>query len=165
MALAVTHVLIAILILDIFRHYVFGKERFPRYLLVIGGIAGLAPDLDIPIGWFISWISGNTVNLHGDFSHSLFFVIFLLLAGAIRSYQVDTKWANILYVISAGWLIHLLLDCAFGGYSTFLWPIIINTKVICPEWGLNTYRTGIDAIILVLWLVHEELHSKIKDYF
>ena len=50
MALAVTHVILTIVILDLFRHYVFKKSKFPRYWLVIGGIAGLFPDIDIPLG-------------------------------------------------------------------------------------------------------------------
>ena len=39
MALAVTHVLIVIILLDLIRHYIVGKEKFPRYLVIIGGIA------------------------------------------------------------------------------------------------------------------------------
>ena len=75
MALAVTHVLIAILTLDFFRHYVFGLKKFPRHLLVVGGIAGLMPDIDIPLGWFFSFLTGNKVALHGEFTHSLIFVM------------------------------------------------------------------------------------------
>ena len=87
MALAVTHVLGTIFLLDIFRHYVFGKEKFPRYLLVIGGIAGLAPDIDIPLGWFMTFVTGEQMNLHGGFTHSLFFVFVFVLLAVIRKYQ------------------------------------------------------------------------------
>ena len=48
MALALTHVLLVIVLLDLFRHYVLSKKKFPRYLLVVGGIAGLLPDIDVP---------------------------------------------------------------------------------------------------------------------
>ena len=51
MALAVTHVLLTIIVLDLLRHYVFDKKKFPRYLVVIGGIAGLVPDIDILFNW------------------------------------------------------------------------------------------------------------------
>ena len=165
MALAVTHVLVAIFVLDIFRHYVFGLKKFPRYLLVIGGIAGLAPDLDIPIGWMISWFSGNTVYLHGAFTHSLVIVFIFLLAGVILHYQRQVNTAKWFYVISAGWLIHLILDCGFNAYTTFLWPLQLNTLPFCPEQFLGNYGAEIDAIILILWLVHEEAHRKIKCYF
>jgi len=164
MALAVTHILIAIIILDLFRHYVFGKGKFPRYLLVIGGIAGLAPDLDIPLSWFVSLITGNTVQLHGEFTHSIFFVILFAVIGLIRHLQEDDKWAKIFYVIAAGWFIHLLLDCIFGGYGTFLWPVVYNTKMFCPQWNVSQFRVAIDAALLVIWLIHEEIHNRIRDY-
>lgn len=160
MALAVTHVLLVILILDFFRHYVFGLRNFPRYLLVVGGIAGLLPDIDIPLGWIIG------ENIHGEFTHSIFIVFMLLLIGIISHYQKEVARAKWFYVIAAGWFIHIILDCAFNSYSTFLWPLVINTKQLCPAPILgNHYGAAIDAVILVVWLVHEEVHKKIKDYF
>lgn len=160
MALAVTHVLSAILILDLFRHYVFGLNKFPRYLLVVGGIAGLLPDIDIPLGWIIG------KSIHGEFTHSLIIVLILLLIGIVSHYQKEVARAKLFYVVAAGWFIHIILDCAFNSYSTFLWPLMVNTKPFCPAPILgNHYGAAIDAVILVVWLVHEEVHKKIKDYF
>ncbi len=166
MAYAVTHVLIAIIILDFLRHYIFGKKKFPRYLVVIGGIAGLLPDIDIPLGWLLSFLTGTDVGLHRLFTHSLFFVFLFLLIGIIRHYQDDKKWSKIFYVIALGWLIHILLDCAYGGepIRSFFWPYI-GTASFCPRWDLYPWAESIDAILLVLWLVHEEINRKIKDYF
>jgi|SRR3989344_2302104 len=166
MALAVTHIILTIALLDIFRHYVFGLKKFPRYLLIIGGIAGLAPDLDIPIGWMFSLLTGNTINIHGLFSHSIFFVLLFLITGLLVHYYGNPKWAKIFYVISVGWTFHIFLDCVFNAYSTFFWPLSIDTTAFCPARSfLEGYRSSIDAIILVVWLVHEEIHHKIKDYF
>ncbi|HLC81131.1 MAG TPA: metal-dependent hydrolase [Candidatus Nanoarchaeia archaeon] len=160
MALAVTHVLVVIFVLDIFRHYVFGVKKFPRYLLVVGGIAGLLPDIDIPLGW----IAGS--DLHGLFTHSLIFVLIFLFFGLISVYQKEIERAKWFWAITAGWLIHILLDCGFNAYSTFLWPLPIDTLAFCPESFLGPYYgASIDAVILVAWLVHEEAHKKIKDYF
>ena len=163
MALAVTHILIVIVLLDLFRHYVFKKEKFPRYLLVIGGIAGLLPDIDIPLGWVFSLLTGSTVNFHGTFTHSIFFPVIFLIVGVFLHYKKKMKWAKICYVISAGLIMHTSLDCLFGGYKTFLWPLAVNTG-FCPQWGLSNYAQSIDAIILVAWLVHEEIHNRIRDY-
>jgi inner membrane protein len=166
MALAVTHVLVAILLLDVFRHYVFGLKKFPRHLLVVGGIAGLMPDIDIPLGWFLSFVTGNTINIHGSFTHSLFIVFVFILMAVISQYQGEIKRSKWLYVIATGWFIHILLDCGFNAYATFLWPLPIDTLTFCPERFLGPkYGAAIDAIILVVWLVHEEVHKKIKDYF
>ncbi len=166
MALAVTHVLIALIVVDLFRHYVFGSKKFPRYLVVVGGIAGLLPDIDIPLGWVASFLTGTEIGLHRLFTHSIFFVALFLLMGIIRQYQDDQKWAKIFYVIAAGWFIHLLLDCAYGGevIRSFFWPYL-GAATFCPRWDLYPWAESIDAILLVLWLVHEEVHQKVKDYF
>ena len=174
MAYAVTHILLTIVVLDFFRHYIFGKHRFPRYLLVIGGIAGLLPDIDIPLSWAFSLITGVGTYFHGVFSHSIIWPVAFLGVGIIF-YNLQPKkknksdyhfktWAKISYVISFGWFFHLVLDCLYGGYTSMLWPLQTLTT-FCPEFGLDKYAVSIDAIILVLWLAHEELHQKIKDYF
>ncbi len=168
MALAVTHVLVAIVLLDLARHYLFGQQRFPRYLVVIGGIAGLLPDIDIPLGWLLSFFTGTEIGLHRLFTHSLFFVFLFLLMGIIRQYQEqgnEKRWSKIFYVIAFGWFIHLVLDCLYGGSSSFLWPFDGGIS-FCPAKPLDDlYAMGIDAILLVAWLVHEEVQKKVKDYF
>jgi len=166
MALAVTHIILTIAFLDIFRHYVFGLKKFPRYLLVVGGIAGLAPDLDLPLGWFLTLVTGTSVNVHGLFTHSIFFALLFAFIGAILHYQQNLKWAKIFYVIAVGWSFHVFLDCVFNTYATFLWPFSVDTTVFCPTQRiLGDYRASIDAIILVTWLLHEEIHQKIRCYF
>ncbi|MAF13565.1 MAG: hypothetical protein CMI53_01595 [Parcubacteria group bacterium] len=162
MALAVTHVILTIVILDLFRHYVFKKSKFPRYWLVIGGIAGLFPDIDIPLGWVYNFLTGSAITIHGMFTHSIVFPALFLAAGLIFRYKKNSKWAGICFVISAGWFMHLILDCAFGGYKEFIWPFFIYN--FCPQWGIHQYAIHIDAVILVLWLIHEEVHKRIKDY-
>jgi membrane-bound metal-dependent hydrolase YbcI (DUF457 family) len=163
MALAVTHVILTIVILDLFRHYLFGKHKFPRYLLVIGGIAGLLPDIDIPLTWAYNFLTGYLVNLHGTFTHSFIYPILFIALGIFFYQYKEYKWAKICFVISFGWFTHLSLDCLFGGYKTFFWPMNFS-PVFCPQWGISSYAASIDAIILILWIVHEEIHNKIKDY-
>lgn len=163
MAYAVTHVLVVIVILDLFRHYVFGKQKFPRYLLVVGGVAGLFPDIDVPLTWIYNFLTGNGANFHGVFTHSVFFPLLFLAIALVLHSKKNIFWARIFYVISAGWFMHLPLDCLFGGYDTYLWPLSINTG-FCPNWNIRNFAPGIDAIILLAWLIHEEIHNRIKDY-
>ncbi len=164
MALAVTHIILTIVFLDFFRHYISGTKKFPRYLLVVGGIAGLAPDIDLPLSWIYNLLTNANINFHGTFTHSLIFPVISLGIALILHHKKQMKWAKIFYVISAGLTLHSILDCTFGGYRTFLWPFWI-TPSFCPQWGINSYASSIDAIILIAWLLHEELHKKIKDYF
>ncbi len=169
MAQAVAHVILTIVLLDILRHYVFGKKKFPRSLLVVGGIAGLAPDIDIVFEWIVLAVTGAHVPLHALFTHSIFIAIGLWAAAAVlhlRKTKSGRKWAKIFAVIGAGWAFHIFLDCTFTGepWKLFLWPFQL-LPTYCPQWYLSAYGSGIDAIILVAWLLHEELHKKIKDYF
>ncbi|MFH1439011.1 MAG: metal-dependent hydrolase [Candidatus Woesearchaeota archaeon] len=164
MALAVTHVIGAIVILDIIRHYFFSKKTFPRYLLIIGGIVALAPDLDIPLAWIINLISSSKIYIHGTFTHSFMWVFLFVGIGLIFHHYKNMRWAKIFYVIAAGWFIHLGFDWIFGDYKTLFWPFA-TPEFIFPVFKLSDYSTRIDAVILILWLVHEELHHKIKDYF
>lgn len=166
MALAVTHIILTIVLLDIFRHYVFGLKKFPRYLLVIGGIAGLVPDIDIPLGRILTFLFGSTFDLHRVFTHSILFaILFLLIGAALQFWKKNPKWPKIFYVISFGLVFHLVLDCFYGGPSySILWPFNYVSS-FCPGWDWIPYAPEIDAIILVIWLVHEEIANKIKDYF
>ncbi|MFC1800671.1 metal-dependent hydrolase [Nanoarchaeota archaeon] len=163
MAYAVTHVILAIVVIDLIRHYFFKKKKFPRYLVLIGGIAGLAPDLDIVFSWIYNFFMGTNVSFHGGLTHSILIPVLLLGIGYFLQTSKNIKWSKILYVISFGWFFHLILDCVFGGYKYYLWPLpAIN---FCPQFAFSHYMIEIDAIILILWLLHEELHHKIKDYF
>ena len=165
MALAVMHVIGAIIILDLLRHYVFGLKKFPRYLVVIGGIAGLMPDIDIPLGWVVSWITGVRVHLHAlSISHSFLWVLLFLLIGLLFQVRGNEKWRKIFYVIAVGWTIHLGLDWFYGEYKQLFWPFFTPASLF-PSWNLWQYGESIDAILLVLWLVHEETHKFVKDYF
>jgi hypothetical protein len=165
MALAVTHIIGTILILDLFRHYVFGKKNLPRYLLVVGGIAGIAPDIDILISWFVTITSGIPTQLHGVFTHSVFIPLLFAGMGVLLHYYERIDIAKWFYIVAAGWMMHVILDCTFNSYSTFLWPLKFDTMKFCPTKLAGIWRSGIDVILLVAWLVHEEVHHKIKDYF
>ncbi len=172
MAFAVTHILLTIIVLDFLRHYYFGKKKFPRYLLIVGGIAGLAPDIDIPITWIWNLMSSGSGTLHGAFTHSITFVLLFAALGFylrssisfLKKKKTKIKWSNIMYVIAFGWFMHLILDCAFGGHTTFLWPFSVVTN-FCPQWSIASHAADIDAILLVIWLVHEEMHGLVKDYW
>lgn len=160
MALAVTHVILTLVLLDLFRYYVFNKKTFPRYLVIIGGIAGLLPDIDIPLTWFYDLITSSTINFHGTFTHSILIPIIILV---VTLFLQQKEWKKIGYVLAAGWFFHLFLDCLFGGYTTFLWPFTLGN--FCPQWGISSHAADIDALILIGWLIHEEVHKKIKRYF
>lgn len=174
MAHAVTHIILTIVLIDVFRDY-FMKKKFPTYIVLIGGIAGLIPDIDIVFSWIYNLINNTNVSFHGGITHSILFPIIFFAIGLVLYFEKTNiknhtkikkqkyrNWYIIAFVIAFGWFFHLFLDCMFGGYSMLLFPFYAVN--FCPELGLFTQASAIDAIILVIWLVHEEVRHKIKDY-
>lgn len=162
---AVLHVILTIILIDIFRDYVLPKHhhhRFPRWMVLVGGIAGLAPDIDVPISWVVSWISNTTVSFHGGITHTLIFPIVIALVGFVLHFMNKKKASIVMWIVAFGWFFHLTLDCTFLGAYNPLWPI--NGVQFCPHTFSNNIMPGLDAVLLIAWLIHEEVKHKIKDY-
>ena len=167
MPAAVTHVIIAIVLVDLFRKFVLKKKNFPLYLILIVGIAGLLPDLDILFYWILNLITGIEISeVHRLFSHTLL-IPFIAIVIAVGVWTFWTKFAHILFAFSAGYTIHLVLDSLLSGKLALLYPLTT------AQYGLNlipfesfsgTFYMGLDAIILILWLVYEYFSKNVKDY-
>ena len=175
MPFAVTHVLIAIIVADIIRDYIVkDRRKFPLHYVLIAGIAGLLPDLDVPIWWILSNFGYSLSEVHRTFSHTLFVpLIFLLLA--IFTVKTKSRFLArhklklniIFYMITLGTMIHLLLDGFLVGFIMPLYPFST------AKFGLNlipatdigiSLIAGLDAILLLAWLIHEEIRHKISDF-
>ena len=161
------HVLLAIIALDLFRDYIVkNKKEVPLHFIFIGGVAGLLPDIDIPLFWLINNLLGIQVEwFHRTFSHSIFFpVIFLVLSLVI--YKFNKKYSLLSAIISFGITFHILLDLVVQGFVMPLYPITTNIVGfnLAYQSGLNEVIPGIDAIILIAWLWHEEKKHRISDF-
>jgi len=175
---AVTHVLIVIILLDIFRDYILKKKhrnKFPMHYLIIAGIAGLLPDIDIAVYWILKLTSGVALtNIHRTFTHTLFLpAIFLLLGFIFWSSKSEflekhkMKLRMIFFVMAFGTLMHLLLDYLLSGYIIPFYPFSyasygLNLIELTP-WP-ETILPALDAILLLSWLIHEEIKHKISDF-
>jgi len=163
MPFAVVHIIVAIAILGIVRHYFSSKKTLTPRIILIGGIAGLLPDLDILLSWVYDILTRTTVDLHGLFLHSILFPILTLVVALTLFLTKKKKLAVIFSVITFGLILHSSLDCLFGGVDkNFLWPLKSTNS--CPEWGLAGFAEELDAIFFVLWLGYLELRKKVKDY-
>ena len=175
MPYAVTHVILTIVIADIYRDYI-AKKRFPMIYVFIAGVAGLMPDLDVPAGWIFNFIFKTNYNFHRIYTHSLFYAIaffftaMLFLFSRKEKYKI-LKWnvpkhafAMFFLAMAFGWLMHIALDCSLAadGYLNLAPAVPLK---FCPHPFSNQALAGFDAIILVLWLIHEQWRHKIKDYF
>ena len=91
MPFAVTHVLITIIIIDLFRKLVLKKKNFPLHLVLIGGIAGLLPDIDVAVFWLLQTFSNvGLEEVHKIFTHSLVIPLIIFIGS-----QITLKWKKI----------------------------------------------------------------------
>ncbi|MAF50819.1 MAG: hypothetical protein CMH64_01885 [Nanoarchaeota archaeon] len=169
MPLAVTHVLIPLVLADIFRDH-FAKKKFNLHYVVIAGLAGILPDIDVVAFWVINLFKSVPLNdIHRTFTHSLIFpLIFLILAFLVTNIEVKKlKLKYVFFAIAFGSLFHLILDGTLSGVIMPFYPFsLVNfgLDLIPHDKFGGTFFTGLDAILLVIWLVHEEINHKISDY-
>jgi membrane-bound metal-dependent hydrolase YbcI (DUF457 family) len=168
MPYAVTHVILTIVVLDLIRDYVIKDgKRIPLHLLFLGGIAGLLPDIDIPLYWLLNKVLGIQINwFHRTFSHSIFFALLFLLATILLLFTNKEKYWLPMAVISFGVCFHIFLDVIFAGYVTLFYPFTttkfgfdLAAKIAWP--GL---MEGLDALILLVWLYDLDRRHRLRDF-
>jgi len=171
---AVTHIIIPLVMADIYRDYI-AKKKFNICYVLIAGLAGLLPDIDILFAWLLKSFSDITISLiHRTITHSLLFpFLFLILFLLAKNYNPNflkrqkLKLNYVFIAIAFGTLVHIILDFTFSGSVYILYPLSnfkIGLNIIPLGYFEGTFFAGLDAIILVLWLVHEELKHRISDY-
>jgi len=162
MPFAVTHILIPIILIDLFRdHFLKNKSILPNRYILFAGLAGLLPDVDMLFPLF------GMPNLHGTVTHSIIFPIAFFILFLISYSFSKKKMSNIFLMLFIGFSIHILLDFSFSDSVVLFFPLNFNRYGLnligsLGEW-YNIYA-AIDAILLFFWLIHEELEHKISDY-
>lgn len=131
---------------------------------IIGGIAGLIPDIDEPksmLGRLVPFISYplNKAIDHRTATHSLLFIVF----GFLLSYFY---LPTVAFIICAGLASHLLGDMLTGKIK-LLWPSSISVGIPIPE---SLYRTVDFVIRLVLlsvccWYGYNQANSLFLQWF
>jgi len=166
MPFAVTHVLIPMILVDLVRDHLFKdkKRLLPNMFVFVAGITGLLPDLDVPVSYFLF---GN-LELHRTITHSIFFPLgFFSLF--LFFYFVKRKpflWKFFLMCF-VGFSMHIILDYYIFGTVSLFFPLIgeIYGLNIFPIDKMYLVYSAVDAILLILWLIHEELEHKISSFF
>ncbi len=173
MPLAVTHVLLTIILVDLFRDYFIRnhKKYLTLHTIMAAGIAGLLPDIDVPINWILGLFGKSYALLqHGGITHSAAFGLIFLIPGFVFLKKEKHKMAVYFFVICFGVLFHIFLDYLLGGgmYEgvMWLWPLSSTTFKIhlLGYFNLDSLPAGVDALILLGWLWHEEIRHKISDF-
>lgn len=174
---AVTHFLIPVILLELFREFFVKKKKsFPVHYIFIGGLAGLIPDLDIAVYYFLSFFGFTIQEVHRTFSHNLFVPLVFVLLGLIfykfknkELGEHHLKLSNIFFVIAFGIFIHLLLDVIVSGniipfYPLSNYTIGLNLVNLLPNPWQNTILPTLDAIMLILWMLYLEMKHKISRF-
>lgn len=175
---AVTHFLIAVILLELYRDF-FVKDRksFPVHYVFIGGLAGLLPDLDIAVYYFLSFFGFSISEVHRTFSHTLFVpIIFVVLAFLFLNFKSERlgnrhlKLRNICLVIAFGIFIHLGLDAIIDGAIRPFYPFLkytvgINLINSAPESWRSSLIPTLDAVLLILWMIYLQAKHRISDLF
>lgn len=174
---AVTHFLIPVILLEIFRNFfVKYKTSFPVHYVFIGGLAGLIPDLDVAAYYVLSFFGFTLQEVHRTFSHNIFVpLFFVLLAGIFYKFKNKElgkhhlKLNKIFLVIAFGISIHLLLDMILQGYVVPLYPFLdmtfgFNLINLFPSAWQNTIIPALDAVLLISWMIYLEAKNKISDF-
>ena len=171
---AVTHIIVPLVLADIYRDYI-AKNKFNIRYVLIAGLAGLLPDIDVLFAWlFKSSLNVTISEIHRTITHSLLFpLFFLVLFFLAKNYnpkflkKQKLRFNYVLLAIVFGTLIHIILDFTFSGIVYVLYPLSsfsIGLNLIPLKYFEGTFFAGLDAIILVIWLIHEELKHRISDY-
>lgn len=173
MPLAVMHVLTSAILVDLYRDYVTKhKKYFTLYTVFLAGFFGLLPDVDIALRIIANFFKLSIPSLlqHGNITHTPFFAVLFFIPGFILWKIKKKKQAVYFFVAVPVILIHVLLDYFFGGgsqygimwlfpFSTEAWKLNITSTVFLQE-----FQRGLDAVILLVWLWHEEIKHKISDF-
>ncbi len=171
MPYAVTHVIITIILVDLFRDYALKhkKKYFTLHTIFLAGFGGLLPDIDLPLEYLLNYLGLSTpLLIHRGITHTPFFALLFLVPGIILFMRKKHKLATYFFVIAFGIFMHTGLDFLFGGEHgiMFFWPLSdyqFGTRSLFGGFG-QLIAAGLDAIILLAWLYHEEIKHKIKDF-
>jgi len=166
-----THVLVAIIAIELFREYFFKNNRkFPRYYILLAAIAAVFPDIEYLF----------RLNYHDRlFMHSLFIpLIFLVLGIIVMKLGVKHKGLRkrhmnlsfIFFIFAAGSLIHMSLDVIFVDtlmpfypYSNYEFGLELVSKIKSSLQEL--VLPIVDASLLFFWLIWMQFKLKIDNYF
>jgi|TARA_B100002003_G_C14133005_1_gene544908 membrane-bound metal-dependent hydrolase YbcI (DUF457 family) len=125
------------------------------------------PDIDIPLNWFLNFFGSEII--HRTITHTPLFGLIFLIPAFILWHKKKHNIAMYFFVITFGILLHLFLDYVFVADS--IGGIMLFYPFFDAVYGLNllqnvgpTFFAGIDAVILLLWLWHEEVKHKISDF-
>lgn len=180
MPYATTHILVAIILIEIFREYVIkNNKKFPRYYILIAAIGAIIPDLDVAGYYVLSFFGFTLEQIHRTFFHTIFIPLILFFMG-IFFWKFEIKHKEFakrhitlpttFFILSAMSLLHLILDFTLAGSVMLFYPFLeysigFNLIEIFPEAWKEIILPTLDAILLLFWIFWMGFKLKIDKYF
>ena len=172
---AVTHILLPILLIALWRDIY--KKRFSLHYILIAGLGGVIPDIDIIIFWLTqnAALSFQTIQTHIILTPLVFLILFFSFKNANLKARIcnigrhKLKLSIIFLMLATGVIIHLMLDAIFGEPIMLLFPFSaavfgINLTSYIPESLQELAMPTLDGLLLVIWIAYLELRHKISDF-
>lgn len=167
---AVAHVLIAMIIAETIRRRL--KERkIPGYIVLVTGIAGLLPDMDMILYFFLNiYRQIDITQVHRTFTHTLFLPLMFVGIGFLtykteKATKHKISLSELAFFIALGVFIHLTLDFLISGSIMPLYPLSSYSAGLnlVPKNLSRAIVPSIDAVLLVGWLIYEYRNNKNKE--
>ena len=161
MPLAVTHVLLSIIAVDLYRDYITKHRKyFTLHTVFLAGFFGLLPDIDKILEIIVPLFNPNILWLfeHGGITHTPFFALLFLVPGLILWKKKKHKSAAYFYVATFAILFHIFLDYLIGGgrFEGIMWLFPLSFEGykihLINYFGLANLPQALDALILLGWL-------------
>src|SRR3989344_7203001 len=109
MPFAVTHILTSLFCVDFYRKKIIKRKDFPLWLVLVGGLAGLLPDIDYAVYWLVKpFINIQPAQIPGLYTHNLFIPLLILIVAFF--FLKKRKIFHVLIIVAMGYTTHLLLD-------------------------------------------------------
>lgn len=172
MPLPVTHVLLTVILVDLYRDYSARNSRFlSLHAVLIAGIAAVMPDADIALNWFLRLFGyRGTLFAHGGITHTPIAGLIFLIPAAILYMRGKQKESIMFCAVCFGILMHIFLDWLIGGGAVsgvmVFWPLsAFQTKLhLFLNEPIPHMKSAATALILLGWLWHEEVRHKISGF-
>jgi len=177
MPTVVFHLLVPIFLAAIFRDFLIkNKNKFPLHYVLIAGIGGVLPDIDVLVYIILGFFNYSFLDIHRTITHSIFMPLIFIILSAISvplknktlgKHKLRLHW--IFLALAFGIISHIALDYTIQGKINLFSPIS-NQQI-----GLNLINylplhiqgfaiPLLEGVLLLLYFIYLEWKHKISDF-
>jgi membrane-bound metal-dependent hydrolase YbcI (DUF457 family) len=176
---AIMHVLVPLVLMALIRDWYNskkGKKALSINYVLIAGLAGLIPDLDVAAYWVLYFSGYSLEEIHRTFAHTIFvpliFLILFFIFSRLKPIELGKRGLKlhlIFLMFAFGSFIHLVLDAIFISHIVPLYPLSgarigLNLAGMFPAPLDRLFIPCLETAILVFWLIYLERKHKVSDF-